>query len=114
MKFLVKKMKEKAGESLIESMIAILIFTLSSIIMYSMVTAAGDINASAKKKDRETQEQMVIAEKGEGSGEAGTIILTIKDRDAADVVISTEEVEVYGDRQNGLFSYFAKSEEDAE
>ena len=48
MKALFRKLKSKVGESLIETLCAILIFTMASIIMYSMVTSAGDINRTAK------------------------------------------------------------------
>jgi len=112
MKPFFEKLKSRAGESLIESMIAILIFTLSSIVMYSMVTAAGDINATAKSRDLETQQQMAAAEKGEGAGTAGQVSVSIV-LGGSSAVISTEDVEIYGDPENTLYSYYAVQEQEA-
>ena len=49
MKHVMKRLKSKAGETLVESMAAILIFTFASIIMLSMVSYAADINTAAKE-----------------------------------------------------------------
>ena len=46
-----KKLRSRKGESLIESLAAILVMTLASVVMYSMVTAAADINTKAKNND---------------------------------------------------------------
>ena len=51
MKQMLNKLKSKAGESLVESLAAILIFTMASIVMYTMVTTASDINLKAKEMD---------------------------------------------------------------
>ena len=63
MERLIRKLKSKAGESLVESMAAILIFTLSSIALLSMISASADINRTAKVADRQYQEQMACVEK---------------------------------------------------
>lgn len=68
MERLIRKLKSKAGESLVESMAAILIFTLSSIALLSMISASADINRTAKVADRQYQEQMVYVEKAEVTG----------------------------------------------
>lgn len=62
---LLRKLKSRAGETLVESMAAILVFTFASIIMMSMVSAAADINTTAKEADRAFQNQMVVVEKGD-------------------------------------------------
>ena len=64
MKNLFHKLRSKAGESLIESLAAILIFTMASIVMYSMVTTAADINRTAKEMDEANQQHMIAVEKG--------------------------------------------------
>lgn len=61
---LIQKLKSKAGETLVESMAAILVFTFASIIMMSMVSAAADINTTAKEADRQFQEELVVVERG--------------------------------------------------
>ena len=56
MKQILNKLRSRAGESLVESLAAILIFTMASIVMYSMVTTASDINLKAKEMDEKIQE----------------------------------------------------------
>ncbi len=65
------KLKNRRGETLIESLVAILAFTLSSIVMYSMITASAEINYSARKADEDFQAKLVYVEKAAG-GEGGT------------------------------------------
>lgn len=112
MKKVLKKLSGKAGESLIEVLCAILIFTLASVGMYSMVMAANDINATAKEADRSLQEQMIIVEQADQGGVPGTITITPSKivgnagSNTADTI--TVDVEVY--QAEELFSYF-KAEE---
>ena len=63
MKKIIRKLKSKAGESLVESMAAILIFTLSSIALLSMISASADINRTAKVADEQFQKQKEESEK---------------------------------------------------
>ncbi len=75
-----KRLKSKAGESLIESMAAILIFTFGSIIMLTMVSTAADINTTAKEEDRSYYEQMVVVEMAQTeSATPGTVSISIND-----------------------------------
>ena len=60
---LFKRLKSKSGESLIESLAGILIFTLASITMLTMVTTGSNINAAAKKADEQYYEDMVLIER---------------------------------------------------
>ena len=62
-----KRLKSKAGETLVESMAAILIFTFGSIIMLSMVTAAADINTAAKEADVKHMNEMACVESADGA-----------------------------------------------
>ena len=99
-----KKLKSKAGESLVESLCAILIFTMASIGMYSMVTAAADINQTAKEADRASQEQMLIAEQGEGSSTSGTVTMTlVSGENTINVIVA--DVDIYG-TEGGLYAYY--------
>ena len=107
-----KKLRSKAGESLVEMLCAILIFTLASVAMYSMVMASNNINAMAKEKDSSIREQMVVVETAEEGGKRGVItIVPSKMVGAAgtntpDTI--TVDVDVY--QTEDLFSYF-KAEE---
>ena len=67
MKKVIKKLRSKSGETLIESIAAILIFTLASILFFSMVNAAANINITTKEADRAYYTQQVLAEAGTGA-----------------------------------------------
>lgn len=106
MKAIFKKLKSKAGESLVESLAAILIFTMASIVMFSMVSAAGDINKTAKEMDAENQAHMVAVEKGEPEAINGSAVITFK---LDSTVIATQPVDIYGGQDDSLYTYFIQS-----
>lgn len=105
MKRIISKLRSRGGESLIESLLAILIFTLASIAMYSMVTTSASINTTAKETDRTIQQQLVVAEKAEGTAAAGTINITLNSATGSKT-IDTISVDIYGG-DGALYSYFA-------
>lgn len=107
-KQILRKLKSRAGESLVESLAAILIFTMASIILFSMVTTAGDINGKAKEKDAANQQQMIAVEKGIGKTGSGSVTMTMNGNTVASVA-----VDVYGGvdeggsyDENALYSFF--------
>lgn len=103
------KLKSKAGESLIESLAAILIFVMASIIMYSMVTASADINMTAKKNDAKVYEELLVAEMGpDGTATPieETVSMTITDGTNTHVVAGGK-VEIYGTPGTTLYAYYA-------
>ena len=102
-----KFLKDKRGESLVESLAAILIFTMASIIMYSMVTTAARINAQARDREAEVQTQLVAAESAETVTDTGTVTMTI---DAAGKQVAKYDVNIYGGAAGSdvLHSYFEK------
>ena len=106
MKMIFKKLRSRAGESLVESLAAILVVTMASIVMYSMVTAAADINLAAKRNDQTVQEQLAIAERAETPDNTGVSDMYIKVGDSNENVASVP-VNIYG-VDGGLFSYFAQ------
>ena len=103
MKAILHKLKSKAGESLVETLAAILIFTMASIIMYSMVTTAGDINMTAKQMDAKNQEHMVAVEKGKPEAKNGSAVITFT-MNGTQIAQST--VDIYGGTNDSLFTYF--------
>lgn len=109
---LIQKLRSRAGESLVESLAALLIFTMASITMYSMVTTAVDINMTAKEADRANQEQMLVAEQGEGTGAGGTVTVTInyKDGEGNDKTETLPgiDVDIYG-AEGELYAYYKAS-----
>ena len=91
MKKIMKRLCSKAGESLVESMAAILIFTMGSIIMLSMVSTAADINTTAQKEDDSYNKQIVAAEMTDLEYQSiGNVKITINNTDSDEI-----EVEIF-------------------
>lgn len=97
-----KKLKNKRGESLIEALAAILIFTLGSVVLYSMITTSTYMNAQAKQTDADNQALLTAVEKGvSGAGTAGTVSMSLN----GTKTMGSVEVEIYGDT-GGLYAYY--------
>lgn len=105
-----KKLKSKAGESLIESLCAILIFTMASIVMFSMVSAANDINGEAKEQDAKNQAHLVAVEKGDAASKngVGTVTITLN-TGSGTKTIANVLVDIYGGQNDSLFAYFVQT-----
>ena len=106
MNMIFKKLRSRAGESLVESLAAILVVTMASIVMYSMVSAAADINLAAKRNDEAVQEQLIAAERADDSDYNGTGTIYIKVEGSSSNV-AVVPVNIYG-ADGDLFSYFAQ------
>ena len=105
MKALFRKLKSKAGESLVETLAAILIFTMASVVMYSMVTTAADINSTVKEKDKQNQVQMVAVEKGDPAAKTGEGTVTFY-LDLGSHKIAETSVDIFGGENESLYSFF--------
>ena len=103
MKNLLLKLQSRKGESLVETLVAILIFTLASITMYTMVTTAANINRIAKENDLAISQQLVIAEQGETAPSTGTVKFTYNG-----TTVASQTVYIYGGQDGTLYSYFAQ------
>ena len=108
---MLRKLKSKKGESLVESLCAILIFTMASIVLFSMVSAAGDINGKAKIMDRENQEQMIAVEKGLPTSKNGTgeVTFTLLEGNVLKEKIAEVDVDIYGGEEGSLFAYYVQT-----
>jgi len=99
--------RSRKGETLVEAMVSILIFTLSSIILFTMISAATNINRSVKAADATRQTQLEIAEASAASSEHC--------KDGMVTVVSggdTERISVKVAQQKGVsdafFTYFVE------
>ena len=106
MNMIVKRLKSNAGETLVESMAAILIFTFASIIMLSMVSSAADINAAAKKADEEYFSQMVVVELAQGTT-PGTVTFSVAPSGGSPTLSSENISVVVSGDTDGLYAYYA-------
>ena len=112
MRKIIKKLKGRAGETLVESIAAILVFTLSSIALLSMISAAADINRTAKTADKEYREQMVYVEKAEKTDSTSGRVTFYYDNDPVaqdDVYICQES-----NNSDALYAYYLDSNPTAE
>ena len=78
MKKLLKKLRSRCGETLVEAIASILIFTFSSIILLSMITAATDINQTAKKADEAMRQELNVAEEQKNTSKTDSITVSVK------------------------------------
>lgn len=88
-----KKRNMESGETLIESLTAILVFTFASILMLTMVSAGNDINQRLREADGAENTRQFAAEMAEGEKSRGIVKLQIGDeaeRVTVEVFGSTE------------------------
>lgn len=95
------RLASRRGESLIESMVAILVFTFASIIMLTMITSAVNINQVAKDADQAYFEQMTAIEAKGGTPGSGYIEFSFSNGSLKETV----PVAVYG-AADGLHAYY--------
>ena len=110
MKQVWKKLKSKAGETLVETMAAILIFTFGSIIMLNMISSAVQINKMAEDADQQYLKDMKAVEKAESAW---------KDKEYHVIFAATEAglnnpadgvpVNIYGNKDGNLYVYYARN-----
>lgn len=110
----------KKGETLVEVLAAILIFTLSSIILYSMITSATKVNMKMQQKDETVQTQTKLAEHAETKPDTatGVLTMTVKAKKGAEPDPEKDEnvgapipvdVFVFKDSSDdSLYAYYAK------
>lgn len=104
-KKLLRRLESKKGETLVELLAAILIFTFASIILFTLVTTAARINDEARKSDEEILSQLGYAEKAE-AGNARTGYVTVTVENSAERV-SGIPVYIFRDysKEDTLYSY---------
>ncbi len=107
MKAMLKKLKSKAGESLVESLAAILIFTLASVAMYTMVTTAADLNQTVKEMDEKNLSHLNAVEMALPAYKNGAAEIQFK---LGSNVIAEVDVDVYGGQNGSLYTYFVHTD----
>lgn len=106
---LLTRLKSKKGESLVESMAGILIFTFGSIIMLSMITSAADINTAAKEANQIYFKDMLVVElaQTESANYGSTPAVSFSITDGSSPITSSTKVDVYAG-PGGLYAYYAE------
>ena len=84
MKRWIASVKQKRGETLVESMAAILVFTLASVLFLSTVTTAANINRTARDADEDFVRQQEKLELPPDSTDTnGSVKITVNSKDLA-------------------------------
>ena len=96
------KINRQAGESLIESLSAILIFTFGSIALLTMLSAAKDINQQVRREEKSHRQKEIRTETASGTPSGGTIRLQLGERS------KRIPVSVFGDEVEG-YVFFLES-----
>ena len=98
------RLRDARGETLVEALLSILIFTLSSILLFSMLASASNINHAARIADEERQSQLSIAETGTDSGTTADISIAYPDLNAES--IQTVTVNISRKESGALYAFF--------
>ena len=89
MKKAMKRLRSKHGETLVETMAAILVFTLSSVMLFSMLTSASNINATVQEAQADNEADIqVIEQQAVGTPEQVTILFDDTDKEDYSVPVS--------------------------
>lgn len=109
---ILRKLKNKRGETLVETLFAILIFTFASVTMYSMITSAVSITNQTKNAEEANQAQLIVAEQAQGEGKSASISLTLTETPVGDTEQRLGEVavKIYGGENGELYAYYVDRE----
>lgn len=100
---MLKKLKDKKGETLVESLVAMLIALLSMVMLTSCTTAAANINAATRAMDKKFAEEL---ERAEGMmAEAGYETKNIEVKLTFDTCEVKTDVTLYGGDAGTFVTY---------
>ena len=103
---LLKKLRARSGETLTETLCAVLVMSLSSVLLATMISAASHMNATALEKDSALYSELTTAEEQTDIKEEGTVTVTIASNDSKKVSFP---VSYYGDEDGAHTSYAVPS-----
>lgn len=99
MKRILRKLTTRRGETLTETLAALLVICLASAALAAMVTAASRMNAAAMQKDAALYAAVTQTETHSGEGTDGTVDVTV------DGEKITFDVDYYGDDTLTSYGY---------
>lgn len=100
-----KKLRNRRGETLLETLVATLIFTFGSIILLTMISAAAKINDAIKGTEDKFYQDMAIVEKAEFSQETTSVSILISDT-YTPALEDTAAVYISRSTAGGLYAYY--------
>lgn len=95
-----KKLRDSQGETLAETLAAILVAALSVAFLVGAVTVSGQINRQAQTSDEDFYNQLIAAEEQSVDGEQNSFQISIQEYGKADVSIGAR---LYGG--DDLYAY---------
>ncbi|MEG1396633.1 MAG: hypothetical protein RSC82_06620 [Oscillospiraceae bacterium] len=99
MKNLLKKLRQSRGETLIETLVAVLVMTCASVLLATMLLAASNLNGKALEQDQIFNEQLTVAETQQ-KPQGGTVSVQAENESKSIPI----DVIFYGD-STGIRSY---------
>lgn len=99
---MIKQVKSRRGETLLETLCAIMVFTFASIILLSMITAANNINQRVRQAEERFDEQTEAVEKKTGTGKSGAVKVRIGSHE------KSVDVMLYGGEDGSLYAYYTE------
>lgn len=96
---LLRKLRARSGETLTETLCAVLVMSLSSVLLATMISAASHMNAAALEKDTALYTALTTAEEQTGTNAEETVKVSI------DGTLVDFTVAYYGGEDGALSSY---------
>jgi ABC-type Na+ efflux pump permease subunit len=97
--------RRKRGETLVETLFAILIMALMSVLFFTSAVSSQKINEKVSKADKKLQSEISVAEKGDGNRSGSVTVTTGGESFKYDVVFSGDS--------GALVSYRPQEADDA-
>ena len=115
MKALCKRLSSKRGESLVESLVSILVLTFTSLLFIAMVMSAKNINKTVNDSDKNFQKakERLEQKKDLTPSDKNLVISYGEDAEHVNTTLATIPVEFYQDGDDGMFAFYLPTEADA-
>ena len=103
---MLKRLRSKRGETLVETLAAILVFSLASIMLFSMLSSAADINRTVQETREKNEQELESIERQTG-GTAGSVLIEFEGKDPIPVTVTE-----YGSGEAGAFYSYGLTSDD--
>ena len=94
--------KSQKGETLIETLVAMLTIVLSVALLCTCVMTAANINKDTREADKVYREELLAAEGRTGTARAGQVKITSS---SGNIGLELRSVTIYGDDTDDFISY---------
>lgn len=99
---MMQKIKQQKGETLIETLVSMLIVVLTVAFLCTCVMSATNINKQTQEADKKFREQLLAAESRTGTALSGQVRISSS---SGNVGVTTLNVTIYGDAASDFISY---------